>query len=104
MSDQQSTIGAPSPLDVLRYRYQHGTKFGSIFVLEKWLTSSMYQDNADSAELAAVTGNIKAMGLDAAKQKFEHHWETYISDSDLDWLASEAHCMSTIILVSISDM
>lgn len=93
MTDQPSSVQEPSPLDVLRYRYQHGTNFGSIFVLEKWLTPSMYQDKSDSAELAAVTGNIKAMGLDAAKQKFENHWETYISDSDLDWLANQAHCM-----------
>ena len=93
MTDQPASLQEPSPLDVLRYRYQHGTNFGSIFVLEKWLTSSMYQEGSDSAELAAVTGNIKAMGLDAARQKFENHWETYISDSDLDWLASQAHCM-----------
>jgi hypothetical protein len=93
MTDQPASLQEPSPLDVLRYRYQHGTNFGSIFVLEKWLTGSMYPENADSAELAAVTGNIKAMGLDAARQKFENHWETYISDSDLDWLANQAHCM-----------
>jgi hypothetical protein len=93
MTDQPASLQEPSPLDVLRYRYQHGTNFGSIFVLEKWLTGSMYQEGSDSAELAAVTGNIKAMGLDAARQKFENHWETYISDSDLDWLASQAHCM-----------
>jgi len=92
MTDQPASLQEPSPLDVLRYRYQHGTNLGSIFVLEKWLTGSMYQDGSDSAELAAVTGNIKAMGLDAARQKFENHWETYISDSDLDWLAGQAHC------------
>ena len=96
MTDQPASLQEPSPLDVLRYRYQHGTNLGSVFVLEKWLTGSMYQDGSDSAELAAVTGNIKAMGLDAARQKFENHWETYISDSDLDWLASQAHCMLII--------
>lgn len=101
MTDQPASLQEPSPLDVFRYRYQHGTNFGSIFVLEKWLTPSMYQEKADSAELAAVTGNIKAMGLDAAKQKFENHWETYISDSDLDWLANEAHCMLSLLWISI---
>ena len=38
MTDQPASLQEPSPLDVLRYRYQHGTNFGSIFVLEKWLT------------------------------------------------------------------
>jgi hypothetical protein len=96
LSDQPADIQEPSPLDVLRYRYQHGANLGSVFVLEKWLTSSMYQENADSAELAAVSGNIKAMGLDAAREKFEKHWETYISDSDMDWLANQAHCTSLL--------
>jgi len=92
-SDQPSTIQPPSPQDVLRYRYQHGTNLGSVFVLEKWLTGHMYPDDAPSAELAAVTGNIKQMGLDATRQKFEQHWREYVSDGDLDWLQNEAHCM-----------
>ena len=104
MTDQPASLQEPSPLDVLRYRYQHGTNLGSIFVLEKWLTGSMYQDGSDSAELAAVTGNIKAMGLDAARQKFENHWETYISDSDLDWLASQAHCTLFVWVVFVREL
>jgi hypothetical protein len=104
MSDQPASLQEPSSSDVYRYRYQHGTNFGSIFVLEKWLTGSMYPENADSAELAAVTGNIKAMGLDAARQKFENHWETYISDSDLDWLANQAHCMCVLYAVCVHEL
>jgi aryl-phospho-beta-D-glucosidase BglC (GH1 family) len=104
ISDQPASLQEPSSSDVYRYRYQHGTNFGSIFVLEKWLTGSMYPENADSAELAAVTGNIKAMGLDAARQKFENHWETYISDSDLDWLANQAHCKFVAYVICIHEL
>ncbi|GAB7352062.1 hypothetical protein MBLNU459_g2569t1 [Dothideomycetes sp. NU459] len=92
--ERPSSIQEPTPADVMRYRYQHGTNLGSVFVLEKWLTGSMYPENAESAELAAVTGNIKEQGLDAARAKFENHWHNYASDADLDWLANDAHCNS----------
>lgn len=92
MNDQPSSIQAPTPSDVVRYRYQHGCNLGSVFVLEKWLTGGMYQKDSQSAELAAVTGNVKALGLDGARQKHEQHWNNYVSDGDLDWLMNVAHC------------
>ena len=82
----------PTALDVLRYRYHHGTNIGSVFVLEQWLTPSMYPEGVQSSELAAVTGLVQRVGLQATRTKFEHHWENYISDEDLNWLRDEAHC------------
>lgn len=59
-TDQQANIQPPHPLEVMRYRYQHGTNLGSVFVLEKWLTGSMYAEGSPgSAELAAVQGLVK---------------------------------------------
>lgn len=53
--DTPSYIQPPSPLDVLRYRYNHGTNLGSIFVLEKWLSGSMFVAGAHGeSELDAV--------------------------------------------------
>jgi hypothetical protein len=53
-----STATGPAPptdKDIFRYRYQHGTNLGSIFVLEKWLHSSMFEKNMPgSSELEAV--------------------------------------------------
>lgn len=52
-----STTGPvpPTARDIFRYRYQHGTNLGSIFVLERWLTGSMYEDGTPgSSELEAV--------------------------------------------------
>ncbi|GAB7358001.1 hypothetical protein MBLNU230_g0166t1 [Neophaeotheca triangularis] len=90
---QNSAIRAPSPADVIRYRYHHGTNVGSVFIMEKWLTSSMYPDSAEgSAERAAVKASVKEMGMDGARQKFEHFWATYLSDSDIDWLKDVAKC------------
>ena len=41
--------------DIYRYRYHHGANLGSIFVLEKWLFSRMFDDSAQGgSELDAV--------------------------------------------------
>jgi lysozyme family protein len=45
----------PTAADVFNYRYHHGTNLGSIFVLEKWLSYTMYVDGASGeSELDAV--------------------------------------------------
>ncbi|KAJ9659357.1 Glucan 1,3-beta-glucosidase 3 [Coniosporium apollinis] len=93
--DRASTIQAPTPLDVFRYRYHHGTNIGSVYVLEKWLHPSMFPTNASdkqSSELEAIRLSVQAIGLDATRQKFQKHWRT-VSDADLDWLA-DARCTS----------
>lgn len=77
----------PSQADVVRYRYQHGCNLGSIFIMERWLTSSMYPEKAEgSSELTAVEGWIKQEGMQKAKERFERHWREYVSDADLDYL------------------
>lgn len=54
-NDTPSYIQPPTPLDVLRYRYNHGTNLGSIFVLEQWLSGSMFVPGANGGgELDAV--------------------------------------------------
>lgn len=46
----------PTAIDIFRYRYQHGTNLGSIFVLEKWLHPKMFEKDAKgSSEIEAVT-------------------------------------------------
>lgn len=91
--DGPENIQSPHPLEVMRYRYQHGTNLGSVFVLERWLTGSMFQEGSGgSAELAAIEGLVKANGIDATKDKFERHWREYCSDEDLDWLVNDAKC------------
>lgn len=53
--DTASSIYPASPLDVIRYRYHHATNLGSIFVLEQWLTGSMFVAGASGgSELDAV--------------------------------------------------
>lgn len=93
--DGPENIQEPHPLEVMRYRYQHGTNLGSVFVLERWLTGGMFAEGSKgSAELAGVESLIKANGVEGAKRQFEKHWNEYCSDADLDWLVSDAKCNS----------
>ncbi|KZF22188.1 glycoside hydrolase family 5 protein [Xylona heveae TC161] len=91
--DTPSRIQPPTPTDILRYRYHHGTNLGSIFVLEQWLTPSMFVEGAaGGSELDAVNACLKSQGLDATRAKWENHWSNAVSDSDFSWLVNTAHC------------
>jgi aryl-phospho-beta-D-glucosidase BglC (GH1 family) len=93
--NQPSQIKPPSSVDIFRYRYAHGTNLGSIFVLEKWLSGSMFSGNAKGdSELDAVTASLKESGQEATRKKWELHWQSAISDQDFQWLAQEAKCNS----------
>lgn len=93
--DEPSRIQPPSPTDVLRYRYHHGTNLGSIFVLEKWLHGSMFDNSSKGgSELDAISASLASQGPDATKQKWENHWRNALSDGDLQWLVNEAKCTS----------
>lgn len=91
--DQPSVIQEPTPLDILRYRYHHGTNLGSIYVIERWLHPSRLPDGADgSSELASVTAWVEKIGIEATREKFEEHWANAVSDDDIKWLVSKAKC------------
>ncbi len=88
---QPSSISPPTPLDLIRYRYTHGTNLGSIFVLEKWLSGSMFPSSAKGdSELDAVQASLKENGLESTKSKWENHWAAAVSDQDFEWLVKQA--------------
>ena len=92
-----SIVPEVTPSDVLRYRYHHGVNLGSIFVLERWLTPSMFPPKAaarQTSELEAARLWIQSIGLPAARARFEAHWAAALSDADLDWLVGTAHVTS----------
>jgi aryl-phospho-beta-D-glucosidase BglC (GH1 family) len=92
---QPSQITPPSAKDVFRYRYAHGTNLGSVFVLEKWLSGSMFPNGArGDSEVDAVTASLEESGLDATKAKWEAHWRDAVSEQDFEWLVREARCNS----------
>ncbi|KAL2067416.1 hypothetical protein VTL71DRAFT_1841 [Oculimacula yallundae] len=95
LANQPSTISAPTAIDVLRYRYHWGTNLGSVFVLEKWLSGSMFPSSSTGDhELAAVAAAVKETGIDAAKMKWEAHWRDAVTEADFEWLVKEARCTS----------
>lgn len=92
-SDRASSIQPPTPADVIKYRYHHGTNLGSVFVLERWLTGCMFRDDFNgSSELVAAEGWVKFEGIEKARERFEKHWQNYCSDANLDWLKSHSGC------------
>ncbi|PVH87315.1 glycoside hydrolase family 5 protein [Cadophora sp. DSE1049] len=94
-ANQPSTIGPPTVLDLLRYRFHWGTNLGSIFVLEKWLSGSMFVGSSSGDhELAAVTAAVNELGIDGARAKWEAHWKNAVSDQDFEWLVKQARCTS----------
>ncbi|CZR62026.1 related to Putative glucan 1,3-beta-glucosidase [Phialocephala subalpina] len=93
--NQQNVIHPPTSEDVIKYRYHHGVNLGSVFVLEKWLFSDMFIDQAPGdSELDAVTAHLKAHGLDQTRQKWENHWANAVSDQDWEFISREGKCTS----------
>ncbi|KAE8452370.1 hypothetical protein EG329_001070 [Mollisiaceae sp. DMI_Dod_QoI] len=93
--NQHNVIQPPTAEDVIRYRYHHGVNLGSVFVLEKWLFSDMFLDQAPGdSELDAVTTYLKAHGLDETRRKWESHWANAVTDQDWSFLARDAKCTS----------
>ncbi|KAI9727447.1 MAG: Glucan 1,3-beta-glucosidase 3 [Cirrosporium novae-zelandiae] len=91
--DTAPALQAPTILDVIRYRYHHGSNLGSIFVLERWLSGSMYLNGAKGdSELDAITASLEETGLDETRAKWESHWSTYVTDADLIYLSRTANC------------
>lgn len=101
----QGGISEPTPLDILRYRYHHGTNLGSVYVIEKWLQPSRFPDGAEgSSELAAVKAWVDREGVDCAKQKFEHHWSSIVTDAAIGWLLNEAKCTTIRLPIGYYDL
>jgi hypothetical protein len=92
---RHSTIQPPSLSDLYRYRYTHGVNLGSVFVLEKWLTPSMFTSptaSSGGSELDAVLSSVSSTGLQATKTKWESHWRNAVTEQDFEWLVKVARC------------
>ncbi|KAI4259077.1 MAG: hypothetical protein L6R42_004762 [Xanthoria sp. 1 TBL-2021] len=83
---------SPTAGDIFHYRFHHGTNLGTIFVLEKWLSGSMYDGAAGDSELDAVRASLSSRGLDATRSKWQNHWDSALSDDDMNWLVNNARC------------
>ena len=95
----------PTTLDILRYRYHHGTNLGSVYVIERWLQPSRFPEGAEgSSELAALQAWVDREGIAGAKQKFEEHWATIVSEKAIRWLANVAKCTTVRLPIGYYDL
>lgn len=80
---------APAEAVVYRYRQQSGVNLGSWFVQEQWMEYDQpifrCATQPAQAELDVASG---WGGVDGAKAALEKHWDEWITESDLVWLAS----------------
>ncbi|KAH9901105.1 glycoside hydrolase [Cubamyces lactineus] len=72
---------------VYRYRQQQSVNLGSWFVHEQWMTASLFScaagDQISELDIASGWGSP-----DAARSLLERHWDTFVNDSDFQYLAS----------------
>ncbi|XP_014554273.1 glycoside hydrolase family 5 protein [Bipolaris victoriae FI3] len=98
-------ITDPTSLDILRYRYHHGTNLGSVYVIERWLQHSRFPEGAEgSSELAAVKAWVERIGIDETRKKFEEHWANVVSENAIGWLANVAKCTTVRLPIGYYDL
>ncbi|KAF8955450.1 glycoside hydrolase superfamily [Flammula alnicola] len=73
--------------NVYRYRQQQSVNLGSWFVNEKWMTPSLFKcaSGAQGAEIDIANG---WGSVDNARAVLERHWDTFITESDFEYLAN----------------
>ncbi|KAI8936609.1 hypothetical protein NX059_007008 [Plenodomus lindquistii] len=102
---QSQGISDPTPLDILRYRYHHGTNLGSVYVIERWLQPSRFPDGAEgSSELSAVKAWVDKVGIEATKQKFEEQWANALTDKAVGWLVNQAKATTVRLPIGYYDL
>jgi hypothetical protein len=100
-----SNIRDPTPLDIIRYRYHHGTNLGSVYVIERWLQPSRFPDGAEgSSELAAVKAWVDKVGIEATQRKLEDYWASAVSEDDIQWLVNKAKCTTVRLPIGYFDL
>ncbi|KIY50501.1 glycoside hydrolase family 5 protein [Fistulina hepatica ATCC 64428] len=77
----------PTTANIYRYRQQQSVNLGSWFVHEQWMTPSLFEC-ASGAKLSEIDLAYGYGSTDAARQVLERHWDTFINETDFEYLAS----------------
>lgn len=90
--NEPNTIYPPTLLDILRYRFHHGTNLGSNFLLENWLFPALFPSSSSSSddELTLVSTSLSTHGLAHTREILTSHYRSALSDVELAWLATDA--------------
>jgi hypothetical protein len=74
-------------------------------VVERWLQPSRFPDGTEgSSELAAVKAWVDQEGIDCARQKFEQHWSSIVTDAAIGWLVNMAKCTTIRLPIGYYDL
>ncbi|KAK7203624.1 glycoside hydrolase superfamily [Myxozyma melibiosi] len=93
-SDLATAAYPPNKREIYKARVQEGVNLGGWFCLEKWLAPAMYSsfkdDNGgDDSEYAAVSASVREQGVDKTREKWEKHWDSFVTEEDFKWLADK---------------
>lgn len=72
---------APLEQSMNRYRFQRGLNLGSWFTTEAWLATQLYSHAADPKQ-----SDFDLARANDAKALMEHHWDTWVTDDDWNWI------------------
>jgi glucan 1,3-beta-glucosidase len=64
-----------------------GVNLGGWFVLEPWITPSLFEPWADSAEVVDEYTYCAKLGKDTASKNLEAHWDNWITEKDFEEIA-----------------
>lgn len=79
-----------SDAELFRLRYQNGVNIGALFVQEKWIDSSLFNENAQgSSELSALQSWGKKPDLKELQRRWEQHWGDFVTDEDFTQMAQK---------------
>ncbi|KAF7295032.1 Glycoside hydrolase [Mycena indigotica] len=74
----------PDLAQIMRYRKQVSVNLGSWFVLERWMSPSMFTSVSGQSELDVAS----AFDPSCSRRLLERHWARHMNDSDFAYLAS----------------
>ncbi|OBZ75975.1 Glucan 1,3-beta-glucosidase 3 [Grifola frondosa] len=87
VSDQNFPPFDQAKANVYRYRQQQSVNLGSWFVHEKWMTPSVFAC-ASGEQISELDIAFGWGSTSAARAVLERHWDTFINQTDFDYLAS----------------
>ena len=65
-----------------------GVNLGGWFVLEPWITPSLFQEWADSADVKDEYTYSQMLGKDEAYSRLNNHWNSWIMQDDFNAIAA----------------
>ncbi|KAL6714150.1 hypothetical protein ACLMJK_008644 [Lecanora helva] len=88
---ESSPLAFPLDKRGLSFDYQNnkvrGVNLGGWFVLEPWITPSIFSEWADGNSVVDEYTYTKTLGKDEASSRLTNHWQTWITQGDFNQIA-----------------